>query len=83
MSVTAVFIGTALIPYVVASVPATRADSVRDDRPDPPSPAWAFLHSSLHVTARTVPLILLGSGSLPSLLPSPCRWRCPPSSKSR
>ncbi|MBI2187068.1 MAG: permease [Acidobacteria bacterium] len=60
MSVAAVFIGTALVPYLVSAVPASRPGSVRDNPPRPPLSAWTFLNSSLHVTSRTVPLILLG-----------------------
>jgi hypothetical protein len=61
MSVAAVFIGTALVPYLAAAaVPASSPREVRLDRPHPPSPAWPFLTAVLHVTSRTVPLILLG-----------------------
>jgi uncharacterized membrane protein YraQ (UPF0718 family) len=60
MSVAAVFVGTALLPHVVGAAPVSRRGSVRDDHRRAASAAWPFVHSSLHVTVRTVPVILLG-----------------------
>lgn len=60
MSVVAVFLGTALVTRFAPDARiGLRVLPVDDDAPNP-SPIMAFLRACLHVTARTVPAIVLG-----------------------
>lgn len=60
MSVVAVFLGTALVARLAPDAPIGLRVAPLADDPPPPPPIQAFLRACLHISVRTVPVIVLG-----------------------